>query len=141
MTVLTPDWEKRCAQLWARLDDYDDPSAFRAEVDGLAAELPEGSAIGYFERACAHDSTGQGEQAVPLYRQALAAGLTGIRRRRAVIQMASTLRALGHPQLSLELLTAEQERGSDELDEATRTEAEELATSKYRDPDWLARIP
>jgi lipoate-protein ligase A len=28
-----------------------------------------------------------------------------------------------------------------QLDDATRAEAEALATSKYRDPDWLARVP
>ncbi|GAA3634742.1 biotin/lipoate A/B protein ligase family protein [Kineosporia mesophila] len=28
-----------------------------------------------------------------------------------------------------------------QLDDATRAEAEELATSKYRDPQWLARVP
>jgi hypothetical protein len=114
----TPEWEQRSTALWAGLDDDDDPAVFRAEVDALAAALPEGHPVGYFERACANDSTGLGEQAVPLYRQALAAGLSGERRRRAVIQLSSTLRALGQPQTSIELLTAERENGSDHLDDA-----------------------
>jgi hypothetical protein len=114
----TPDWEQRIAALWAAIDDFDDAAQFRARVEALAAELPEGDGIGRFERACANDSTGRPEQAAPLYREALAAGLTGIRRRRAVIQLASTLRNLGHPDESVALLRAERDEGSDELDDA-----------------------
>jgi tetratricopeptide (TPR) repeat protein len=112
-----PGWERRIAELWAAIDDHE-PAEFRARVDALAAELPDGDAIGSFERACANDSTGRPEQAAPLYREALAAGLTGIRRRRAVIQLASTLRNLGHPDESIALLRAEREEESDELDDA-----------------------
>ncbi len=43
-----------------------------------------------------------------LYRQALAGGLSGIRRRRATIQLASTLRNLGQIDESIALLEAEQ---------------------------------
>ncbi len=113
----TPDWEQRSADLWAAIDDYEGPD-FRARIEALAAELPEGDAIGQFERACANDSTGVPEEAAPLYREALATGLTGIRRRRAVIQLASTLRNLGHPDESVALLRAEREEASDELDDA-----------------------
>ena len=105
------------ADLWAAIDDYD-PADFRARVEALAAELPQGDGIGAFERACANDSTGRPEPAAPLYREALATGLTGIRRRRAVIQLASTLRNLGHPDESVALLRAEREEASDELDDA-----------------------
>jgi len=49
---------------------------------------------------------------VPLYRQALDLGLEGEGRRRAVIQMSSSLRNLDQPQESVALLTAEQEAGS-----------------------------
>ena len=59
--------------------------------------------------ACANDSTGRPEAAEPLYREALAAGLAGIRRRRAVIQLASTLRNLGHADESVALLSAERD--------------------------------
>jgi hypothetical protein len=112
-----PGWEQRIAELWTAIDDHE-PAEFRARVDALAAELPDGDATGSFERACANDSTGRPEQAAPLYRQALAAGLTGIRRRRAAIQLASTLRNLGHPDESVALLRAEREEGSDQLDDA-----------------------
>jgi hypothetical protein len=53
-----------------------------------------------------------------LYEQALELGLTGVRRRRAVIQLASSLRNLGRAQESVALLSAERAAGSDELDDA-----------------------
>ncbi|SDU85573.1 tetratricopeptide repeat protein [Jiangella alkaliphila] len=113
------DWEGRVAAAWALIDDHDEAS-FVALIDGLAAELPEGSAVAAFERAAAFDSTGRPDLAEPLYRQALAGALPGERRRRAVIQLASTVRNLGRPQESVELLTAELGRGSDHLDDAVR---------------------
>jgi tetratricopeptide (TPR) repeat protein len=73
-----------------------------------------------FERAAAFDSTGHSDRAVPLYREALDRGLTGERRRRAVIQMASSLRNLGRPHESVKLLSEELEAGSDRLDDAVR---------------------
>jgi thioredoxin-like negative regulator of GroEL len=108
-------WEQRIAALWAEIDDLD-PADFRARIRAVADEQP--SAAADFELAAAYDSTGHPEEAVPLYRQALAAGLTGERRRRAVIQMASSLRNLGHPDESVALLSAEREAGSDNLDDA-----------------------
>lgn len=115
--MTTDDWEHRVTTAWATLDDAD-PAAFRDRIDRLAAERPAGDAAALFERACANDSTGRPEAAEPLYREALAAGLTGIRRRRAVIQLSSTLRNLGHAEESVALLTAEREAGSDALDDA-----------------------
>jgi tetratricopeptide (TPR) repeat protein len=112
-------WEQRLAEAWASLDDHTEDD-FRALIDSLAAELPQGSAIGLFERAAAFDSTGHSDRAVPLYREALDRGLTGERRRRAVIQMASSLRNLGRPHESVKLLSEELEAGSDRLDDAVR---------------------
>jgi hypothetical protein len=112
------DWERREAELWAAIDDYDDPAQFRAKVDELAAELPAGSGVAPFERACAFDSTGHPGEAVPLYREALELGLEGERRRRAMIQMASSLRNLGHPDQCVELMRVERGRTSDQLDDA-----------------------
>jgi Tetratrico peptide repeat len=114
---MTPDWEARVAQLWSELDDTDEDEFVR-RIEALAAELPAGSAVADFERACAQDSTGHSDRAVPLYRSALATGLTGIRRRRAVIQLSSSLRNVGRPEESVALLTAERDAGSDELDDA-----------------------
>lgn len=111
-------WEQRVAQAWAGYDD-EAPEAFRARIRALAAERPDGDAAALFEMAAAHDSTGEPQEAEPRYRRALEAGLTGLRRRRAVIQLASTLRVLGHPREGVELLEAERASGvSDDLDDA-----------------------
>jgi hypothetical protein len=112
-------WEERAAALWKAIDDHD-PAEFVAKIDALVSELPSGSAIGLFERGAARDSTGQPDLAVPLYEAALAAGLGGIRRRRATIQMASSLRNLGKAARAVELLTAELQAPGDELDGAVR---------------------
>ena len=73
-----------------------------------------------FDQACDYDSNGHSDLAVPLYREALEGGLVGENRRRAVIQMASSLRNLGQPEESVELLSAELDAGSDHLDDAVR---------------------
>jgi ketosteroid isomerase-like protein len=112
------DWERRLAAAWAAQDDLDE-ATFLARIDRLAAEAPT-DAVAAFERAGARDSTGHTDLAVPLYRQALDRGLTGPRRRQAVIQMASSLRALGQPEEAVSLLTAELAADSDPLDDAVR---------------------
>ena len=113
-------WEERVAQLWRALDDYE-PEEFVARLDRLVGELPPNSAIGLFERGAAQDSTGHPDLAVPLYRAALNAGLSGLRRRRATIQLASSLRNLGDAKQAASLLTAELRAApSDELDGAVR---------------------
>jgi hypothetical protein len=112
------DYDRRSEALWATIDEYDDEDAFRAKVDELVAELPSDSPIASFERACAWDSTGHSDRAIPLYRLALAHGLEGERRRRAVIQMSSSLRNMGEAEESVRLLTAERDRATDSLDDA-----------------------
>jgi hypothetical protein len=114
------DWDARLEQAWESLEEVDEQE-FLIRIEQLAAELPAGSSgVADFERASSLDSTGHADLAVPLYRQALAAGLTGERRRRAVIQLASSLRLLDDPQASVELLEAELEQPSDHLDDAVR---------------------
>ena len=112
-------WEQRLAELWTTLDDRPEQE-FLAAIDQLTAELPDDDGAGVFERAAARDSTGHSDLAVPLYRQALDLGLTGERRRRAVIQLASSLRNTGDVATSVELLEAELARTSDALDDAVR---------------------
>ena len=111
------EWEQRLADLWASLDDNSE-QAFLHKMDLLVRELPANSAVASFERAGALDSTGHSDLAVPLYRSALALGLEGQRRRRVVIQLASSLRNIGEAAESVALLTAERARASDELDDA-----------------------
>ncbi len=111
------EWEQRVSDLWASIDDLGEEE-FLTRMEQLADELPADSAVAAFERAASLDSTGHSDLAVPLYRQALDLGLEGERRRRAVIQMASSLRNLGQPRESVALLTAEREASSDNLDDA-----------------------
>ena len=111
------EWEQRIATLWASINDYSEDE-FVTAMEQLVAELPEGSAVAAFERASALDSTGHSDLAVPLYRQALELGLDSERQRRAVIQMASSLRNMGQASESVALLTAERDRESDDLDDA-----------------------
>jgi hypothetical protein len=118
--MITPEWEQRLAEVWASLDGTPEKE-FLERIEQLVAELPPGDPAGLFERACAQDSTGHSDLAVPLYERALQAGLTGIRRRRAVIQMASSLRNVGDSQRSVALLTEELQAPSDELDDAVKT--------------------
>lgn len=110
-------WAERVADLWANFDAIA-PEDFLARIKALAAERPPGDPLALFELASAHDSTGHEAEAAPLYRAALAAGLTGLLRRRAVIQLASTLRNLGNAAESVALLTLERDMPSDELDDA-----------------------
>lgn len=122
MTGMDANWEKRIADVWAMIDDCDGDD-FVARIEKLVGELPanrEASAVGLFERGCVHDSTGHPDRAVPLYRAALEAGLAGVRRRRATIQMASSLRNLGNAPEAVALLTDELTAASDELDGAVR---------------------
>ncbi|WP_286899533.1 tetratricopeptide repeat protein [Thermocrispum sp.] len=113
------DWETELAEVWAQLDDLP-PETFRRRIDELAARCPHGGGVADFERASAFDSTDCPEQAVALYQQALSAGLTGLRRRRAVIQLASSLRNVGRAEEGVRLLERELETHSDELDDAVR---------------------
>ncbi|MER6694602.1 tetratricopeptide repeat protein [Streptomyces minutiscleroticus] len=116
-THITEEWERRCAALWDGFDDHE-PAEFRARMEALVGEAPEGHPVALFELASAHDATDLGERAVPLYREALAGGLGGERRRQAVVQLASTLRALGDPEACADLLLAERDAASDHLDDA-----------------------
>jgi hypothetical protein len=115
--VTGPEWEARLASLWGELDELG-PEAIRAPLVAHSAGLPPHSAVAAFERGAGFDSTGDPAAAVERYREARRLGLTGIRRRRAAIQLASSLRNLGELPEALALLQAERQRPSDELDDA-----------------------
>ncbi|MFD5163503.1 tetratricopeptide repeat protein [Streptomyces hawaiiensis] len=139
------DWEDRVAALWDRFDDYaeteEGESRFRADVDALVAELPAGSPHGPFEQACAWDSTGRSDKAVPLYREALALGLADVsphKARRTKIQLASSLRNTGRAEEGVALLTPELVAPSDELDDAVRAFLALCLSSLGRDREALA---
>jgi hypothetical protein len=124
------DWEQRVADAWASIDSYEDrDDEFRALIDELVAELPDDDPIGLFERACAWDSTGHSDRAVPLYQRALQSGLTGYRRRRAVIQMSSSLRNVGQVETAVTLLEAERDIDPATVDEQTRTLSDAISAT------------
>jgi tetratricopeptide (TPR) repeat protein len=110
-----PVWERRVAELWAAFDDRE-PTIFLADMRSLIGELPLDHPAALFELASAHDSLGQETQAEPLYRAALEGGLDSFRRRRAVIQLGSTLRNLGRANEAVALLHHERGEPPDELD-------------------------
>lgn len=115
--MTSEDWEARLAALWERLDAMGREEFVQAMKD-LAAECDPDDPVALFEVGGAHDSTGFTETAVGYYERAVAAGLSGVRRRRVSIQMASSLRETGHPERALELINEEKARGSDEYDGA-----------------------
>ncbi|MFI1680394.1 tetratricopeptide repeat protein [Streptomyces sp. NPDC020607] len=136
------EWEKRIAAAWATLDSYgeDGGAEFRAVIDGLAAELPDGDPVGLFERAGAFDSTGHSDRAVPLYQKALDRGLDGYRRQRTAVQLASSLRNVGRAEEGAALLTAELEKGPGELEDALRACLALCYASLGREREGLALV-
>ena len=117
MNSTAESWESRLAALWQSLPTQR-PARFHELVRALVAELPEGDPRASFELACAQDSTGHADLAVPLYRASLAHGLAGSWRRRATIQLASSLRNTGNAREALSLLEAESLQPDDELSSA-----------------------
>lgn len=118
----TTEWEERLTSAWAGFDgDRDDRAEdFRALIEALVSELPSHHPVASFERACAWDSTGYSDKAVPLYREALQRGIGGYRARRTRIQLSSSLRNIGRPEEGVTLLTPELDAPPDELDDAVR---------------------
>jgi tetratricopeptide (TPR) repeat protein len=57
-----------------------------------------------YARGGEHDSAGREDQAIPLYEQALAAGLAGELRARCLLQLGSSLRNVGHAEEAVTLL-------------------------------------
>lgn len=137
---LRADVNRRAAALFAVIDDHEE-TAFLTRIDALWAELPAGDADGLFHRACARDSVGHSDLAVPLYREALErGGLTGENRRRAVIQMSSSLRNIGEAAAGLAMLEAERARGCDHLDDALDAVTALCLASLGREREGLALV-
>ncbi|MEU4797490.1 tetratricopeptide repeat protein [Streptomyces sp. NPDC023327] len=140
--AVNANWEERVAKAWDTFDTYEEDRAgeFRALIGQLAAELPEGHPAGLFERACAFDSTGHSDRAVPLYQEALERGLDGGRRRRALIQLASSLRNVGRAAEGVALLGPELEAAPDELDDAVRAVLALCLANLGREREGLALV-
>ncbi|WP_219691658.1 tetratricopeptide repeat protein [Streptomyces anatolicus] len=139
---MNADWEQRVAEVWNSFEAYEEDRAaeFRALIDELAAELPEGDPRGLFERACAFDSTGHSDRAVPLYQEALERGLGGYHKQRAVIQLASSLRNVGRADEGVALLTPELAGPPNELDDAVRAVLALCLADLGREREGLALV-
>ncbi|WP_062202194.1 tetratricopeptide repeat protein [Demequina salsinemoris] len=98
-------WEQDVADFWSHADRSRAAETVE-EAERLCLDAPDGAAALY-ELASAHDFVDDEEGAVPLYRRALAAGLDGMRRDEAVIQLASSLRNVGRPEEAVALLESE----------------------------------
>lgn len=112
-----PTWQQRMDDLWARFDDHERDD-FVAAVRALVDEAPAGDAVAEYWMGSAYDSTGYEAEAAAHYRAAFDAGLPEEMRRPATVQFASTLRNLGRAAEGADLLTAERDRVSDDLDDA-----------------------
>ncbi|MET9495489.1 tetratricopeptide repeat protein [Streptomyces sp. NPDC006552] len=144
MSTGSSGFEERIAAAWDTFDGHGDTEAagaeFRALIDTVVAGLPDSSPVGPFERACAFDSTGHSDRAVPLYQEALRRGLTGYRGRRAKIQLASSLRNIGRAAEGVALLEPELTASSDELDDAVRACLALCLSSLGRDREGLSLV-
>lgn len=105
MSSVSNEWDDRVADFWAHADDAD-PEAALAAMSRLVAERPSNAPEALYESASVHDFLGQEAAAIPLYRAALDAGLSGDRAPQAVVQLASSLRNVGDPGAAIDLLEA-----------------------------------
>lgn len=103
---MTDSWEDRVESVYAAAGEHTEDETLAAILK-LCDERPADDPHALFERAGVYDYVGREGEAEPLYRQALAAGLSGVHRGRAVIQLASTLRNLGRAGEGAALLAAE----------------------------------
>lgn len=99
-------WDSRIDVFYAHTFDESDPQATVAAMRELldTMDADDAGALVAFELAGVHDSLGNEDEAAPLYREAIAAGLDADHEARARIQLASTLRNLGRLDEGLELL-------------------------------------
>lgn len=97
------EWNARVAAFWKSFDDSK-PQEMLASMRALVDERPEGDARALAEWGGVHDALDLGAEAVATYRRALAAGLNTEEQHRVTLQLASTLRNVGHVDEAIELL-------------------------------------
>ncbi len=119
MTDIGQDIEQKLASLWLAIGEHTEQS-FRKAHAALTAAIVNTDPVMLFEEAALFDSFGYPDKAIPLYEAALFANVPGERRRRAMIQMASSLRNLGHPQKAEEMMRTELGGTPDHLTGAVR---------------------
>ena len=97
------EWEDRVAAFWQSADDSKVDGTL-SEMKRLVEELEPTNPLGLFEWASVHDFLGLEPEAIPIYKQALHSGLDGLKREKALIQLASALRNVGKPEEAVALL-------------------------------------
>lgn len=107
-------WTRSIDSFYEREFDDADPGGSIVRMRELTAERPEGDAEALFELAGVHDALGLEDEAIPLYRRAIQAGLEGPSVLRASIQLASSLRNVGSSAEAVSILEAMPEAGIDE---------------------------
>ena len=95
-------------------------------------------ALAAYRQGSELDSSGHSDRAIPRYREALELGLDEEWRRQCVIQLASSLRNVGETAESVALLSEEQGRRSDELDDAVAAFLALALTSAGREREAVA---
>lgn len=98
-------WDARVDAWYEASFDESQPAESVTRMRELLARHPDAGALIPFELAGVHDTFGLEDEAVTLYRQALAEGLDDTHAARARIQLASTLRNLGGLDEALALLS------------------------------------
>jgi len=98
-------WEERIAQFWSTADDSQ-PHSMLDAMGMLVGEGGRHDPDAIYEWASVQDFLGRESDAIPLYRSALSHGLSGARRPQAVLQLASSLRNVGHADEAVELLSS-----------------------------------
>lgn len=97
-------WEQRIERFWAVADDSR-PREMLEAMRELIGERVDGDAL--FEWASVHDFLGREAEAIPLYRQALDAGITPPRQGQAIVQLGSSLRNVGRAAEAVEVLSGQ----------------------------------
>lgn len=111
------DEDRAFDAFWADVD-LEDAAAAHDRLEGILSARGRDDARATYERGSLHDSLGEEEAAIPLYRAALAVGLPEDLRTQATIQLASTLRNVGDASGAIALLQSIP--GDDPLADAAR---------------------
>ena len=107
-------WQQKIDRFYEQEFDDNDPHGSIARMHNLLPERPEGDAEALFELGGVHDALGLEDEAIPLYRRAIEAGLEGTSALRASIQLASTLRNVGDSAEAVSILESMPDAGVDE---------------------------
>ncbi|WP_155849838.1 tetratricopeptide repeat protein [Arthrobacter sp. H41] len=107
-------WQQRIDRFYEQEFDDANPQGSITKMRSLLSERTEGDPEALFELGGVHDALGLENEAIPLYRRAIEAGLTGTSALRASIQLASTLRNVGNSSEAVTILESMPDAGIDE---------------------------